>query len=117
MNQYKKPGLESLTTRQLLTRRKRLAARLWDLNLVLTGSLVQQTRRCGKAGCRCATGAPHGPYTYLSVNTGGKPRLRYVPSDLVAAVTRRLTATASLEAALAEISAINIELLARRELD
>lgn len=117
MNQHKKPDLESLTTRQLLTRRNRLAARRLDPNLMLAGSLVEQTRRCGKAGCRCTAGDPHGPYTYLSVNTGGKPRLRYVPSDLVTAVTRRLTATAAIEAVLTEISAINTELLARRELD
>lgn len=117
MRQHKNIDLGSLTTRQLLARRKRLAARLWDLNVVLSGSLVEQSRRCGKAGCRCAAGDLHGPYTYLSVNAGGKARLRYVPSGLVAVVTRRLTATASLEAVLAEISELNTELLARRELD
>jgi hypothetical protein len=43
--------------------------------------------------------------------------LRYVPKDLVEVVTRRLTATAALHTLLAEVSAINTELLARRELD
>jgi hypothetical protein len=116
MSQHK-TGLAQLTARQLTARRRRLARRLVDLNVVLAGTLVTQTRRCGKAGCRCATGDPHGPYTYLSSGVAGASRLRYVPADLVTAVTRRLAATAVLEALLAEISAINTELLARRELD
>jgi hypothetical protein len=88
-----------------------------DLGVVLAGSLVTQSRRCGKAGCRCATGDPHGPYTYLSSSVDGAVRLRYVPKELVEVVGRRLAATAALHALLAEVSAVNTELLARRELD
>ena len=117
MSKHKASELAHLTTRQLMARRRRLAERLVDLNVVLAGTLVTQSRRCGKAGCRCAAGDPHGPYTYLSSGADGASRLRYVPADLVTAVTRRLTATAALEALLAAISAINTELLARRELD
>ena len=40
----------------------------------------------------------------------------YVPADAVDAVTRRVQATGRLDTALAEISAINLELLARGEL-
>lgn len=83
---------------------------------VLAGSLVEQTRRCGKPGCRCAEGAPHGPYTYFAPKTGGRGRLRYVPSGLVAAVRVHLGRAEQVDVALAEISAINAELLARREL-
>jgi len=117
MNKHKTAGLGQLSTRQLRVKRQRLARRVLDLNVVLSGSLVTQARRCGKAGCRCAAGDPHGPYTYLSSGTDGAVRLRYVPRDLVEVVTRRLTATAALHALLAKISAINTELLARRELD
>lgn len=117
MKQHKTTDFGQLSTRQLTARRRRLARRLLDLNVVLMGSLVTQSRRCGKAGCRCAAGDTHGPYTYLSGGGDGAPRLRYVPADLVDVVRRRLTATAALHALLAEISAINIELLARRELD
>jgi hypothetical protein len=60
---------------------------------------------------------PHGPYAYLSSAGGGAARLGYVPNEQVEAVTRRLSATAAPHALLAEISAINTELLARRELD
>ena len=47
----------------------------------------------------------------------GAARLRYLPAALVAAVRGHLSATAAIDAGLAEISAINTELLARRELD
>ena len=57
-----KNDLTGLSTRVLRGRRRRLAARLGDVEAVLAGSLVEQTRRCGKPGCRCAGGDPHGPY-------------------------------------------------------
>jgi hypothetical protein len=117
MNQHKTSDFGQLSTRQLVARRRRLAGRVLDLNVVLTGSLVSQSRRCGKAGCRCITGDPHGPYTYLSTSEGGGAGLRYVPAEQVKVVTRRLKQTAALRTVLAEISAINTELLARRELD
>jgi hypothetical protein len=111
-----KNDLSVLSTRALLTRRRRLAARLGDVEQVLDGSLVEQTRRCGKPGCRCAEGEPHGPYAYFAPKTAGRGRSKYVPSSLVAAVRARLVRGEEVEAALAQISAINAELLARREL-
>lgn len=115
MNQHK-ADLAGLSTAALLARRRRLAARLGDVEQVLAGSLVEQTRRCGKPGCRCAEGEPHGPYVYFVPKTAGRGRLRYVPASLVAAVRARLVRGEQVAAVLAEISAINAELLARREL-
>ncbi len=43
-------GLAGLPTRRLLSRRRALAARLGSAEQVLSGSLTEQTRRCGKAG-------------------------------------------------------------------
>jgi hypothetical protein len=111
-----KNDLSRLSTRTLLARRQRLAARLGDVEQVLAGSLVEQTRRCGKPGCRCAEGEPHGPYAYFAPKAAGRGRSKYVPSSLVAAVRARLARGEQVEAVLAEISAINAELLARREL-
>lgn len=110
-------GLEKLTSAQLRARRRRLAARLSDPQVVLAGSLVSQSRRCGKAGCRCAEGEKHGPYTYFSARVGGAARLRYVPAALLNVVRRRVKQTEVFEAVIAEIAAINLELLTRRELD
>jgi Family of unknown function (DUF6788) len=115
MNQHKN-DLSGSSTAALLARRRRLAARLGDVEQVLAGSLVEQTRRCGKPGCRCAEGDPHGPYAYFAPRTGGRGRTRYVPSGLVTAVRARLARGEQVETVLAEISAINAELLARREL-
>ncbi|MFL6147508.1 MAG: DUF6788 family protein [Pseudonocardiaceae bacterium] len=37
--------------------------------------LVEQTRRCGKPGCRCAEGNPHGPYVYFGAKTVGRSHI------------------------------------------
>jgi hypothetical protein len=54
-----------------------------------------------------------GPYVYLQV----AGRLVYVPAALAEAVRARVEVSARLRGQLEEISAINLELLARRELD
>ena len=111
-----KTDWSSVSTRTLLDRRRRLVARLGEAELLLTGSLVEQTRRCGKAGCRCAEGEPHGPYVYFAPKTAGRGRLRYVPAALLDVVGRCVHTGTEIEAVLAEVSAINTELLGRREL-
>jgi hypothetical protein len=112
MNKYKNE-LRSLTSEQLRSRRDRLAASLPGAAGFLAGSLAEQRRRCGKEGCRCAQGELHGPYAYLSV----AGRMVYVPAVLAEAVRARLAGSARLREALEEISAVNLELLTRRELD
>lgn len=107
-----------LSTRDLLARRRRLARCLGDLEHVLLGSLVEQMRRCGKPGCRCESAAPqdtHGPYAYLTPRRGWRG-MKYVPGALVGSVQACLRQGEHVEAVLAEISAINVELLARRAL-
>lgn len=90
-----------------------LAARLPDAGGFLAGSLVEQRRRCGKEGCRCAQGELHGPYEYLQV----AGHLVYVPAALAPAVRDHLQVAEAVAGLLEEISAVNLELLARRELD
>ena len=111
-----KNDLHGLSTRQLLSRRRAAASRLGDVEEVLAGTLAEQARRCGRPGCRCAGGEPHGPYLYFSPRQAGRGRLRYVPAPLAQVVRRYLRRGEQAEAVLAEISAINAELLARREL-
>src|SRR3954471_17783772 len=72
----KTSDLAGLTVRALRARRRRLAEGLSDVEALLRGTVVTQRRRCGKAGCRCADGQLHGPYTYLSVpRPWGVPRI------------------------------------------
>jgi hypothetical protein len=112
MNAHKNAGLRELTTPQLRSRRAALVAALPPVDGVLHGTLVEQHRNCGKEGCRCRRGEPHGPYVYLQV----AGRLLYVPSGLAEVVRAHVEVSERLRDALAEISAINLELLARREL-
>jgi hypothetical protein len=112
MNRNKNPELGGLSTPQLRTRRDRLVASLPQAGAFLAGSLVEQRRKCGKEGCRCTQGELHGPYVYLQV----AGRLLYVPSALADMVRSDVEISQRLREALAEISAINMELLARREL-
>jgi hypothetical protein len=115
MNAHKN-DLRGLSTRQLLARRHAAAARLGDVEQVLAGTLTGQGRRCGRPGCRCADGELHGPYAYFTPLPAGRGRARYVPAALAGVVRRYLRRGTEVEAVLAEISAINAELLARREL-
>jgi hypothetical protein len=115
MNTHKE-DLGSLSTRQLLARRRAAAARLGDVERVLAGTLTEQARRCGRPGCRCTSGEPHGPYAYFTPRPAGRGRARYVPKSLAGVVRRYLRRGGEVEGVLAEISAINAELLARREL-
>lgn len=110
---HKNPGWERLATAELRSRRAALLAALPRAGGLLPGELVEQHRSCGKERCRCTRGEPHGPYVYLRV-TG---RLIYVPAGLADAVRARVGTSRRLREMLEEISAINLELLARRELD
>ncbi len=116
MNNHKN-DLALMSTRRLLARRRALANRLGPVEEVLAGTLAEQTRQCGKAGCRCAGGEPHGPYAYFTARPQGRGRAKYVPAGVVEVVRRYLQRSEQVETALAEISAINAELLARRVLE
>jgi len=116
MNAYKN-HFARMPAEQLRARRRALAEQLGDVEHVLAGSLAEQPRRCGRPGCRCADGEPHGPYAYFTPRPGGRGRARYVPAALAGAVRRYLQRGTEVEAALAEIAAINAELLTRRELE
>jgi hypothetical protein len=111
-------SLVELSSRQLRARRRRAFGRLPDLQGYLAGSLVEQSRRCGKERCRCARGELHGPYVYLSVGkAAGRRSMVYVPEALARLVRQKVIASEQAGRLLAEISAINLELLSRRELE
>jgi hypothetical protein len=103
---------------ELRRRRRRLALTLKeDPEATLQGALVTQGRRCGKAGCRCTQDELHGPYVYVALARPRRgSRLLYVPETLRAVVRQKIAMTARVAAALAAISEINLELLARRAL-
>jgi hypothetical protein len=108
--------LSGLSLRQLRDRRRRIARQIPDLEVLIAGSLQAQRRRCGKEGCRCARGELHGPCLYLSLRAGGRTRMLCVPAGLAGEVRQAVAASAGVRAVLAEISAINLELLRRGRL-
>ena len=106
-----------MSVRQLLARRRALAARLGGVQQVLSGSLAEQARRCGKAGCRCAAGEADTARTPSSPRGLRAAAGRGTSRAALAGGRAPLPAHGEeVEAVLAEISAINAELLARREL-
>jgi hypothetical protein len=46
------------------------------------GSVVMEKICCGKLGCRCLSGALHGPYPYLHYYSNGKIKRRYLSKAL-----------------------------------
>src|SRR5215210_5521811 len=96
------PG--SMTTRQLRARRGPLARSLPVVEGLIAGSGVEQARRCGKEGCRCATGQAHGPYTYVVLpRSGGRARTVYIPASAAEAVRRGAATSTQVRAALAQV--------------
>src|SRR6266566_8099442 len=111
MSTHKNAELARLSTIELRERRDHLVAALPRADALLPGALVEQHRNCGKEGCRCTRGQPHGPYVYLQV----AGRLTYVPAALAEAVRARVEVSGQLRSLLQQISQINLELLSRRE--
>ena len=68
--------------------------------LMLRGSLIVLRRRCGKPGCRCATGEPHATPA-LSYSVEGKTRMLTLGgvdlSEVEAGIARYEAARAELE--------------------
>ena len=90
MDAHKK-DLAGMPSEELLAWRGELASRaLEEVEHVLAGSLSEQSRRCGKAGCRCADGELHGPYAYFTPRPAGRGKARYVPASQEEAVRRCL---------------------------
>jgi len=109
--------LGALSVGELRRRRRQLARTLQDPEATVQGALVTQGRRCGKAGCRCTQGELHGPYVYVALpHARGGSRLLYVPEEFREVVRQKIAMTKRMATALAAISAINLELLARRAL-
>lgn len=109
--------INELSVRQLLARRRRLAAGLSEPERTLRGVLLSEGRRCSSEGCRCRRGELHGPYSYLAVYADGRSRTIYVPAGAQVACEAHVAVTQRNEALLAEISQINLELLRRRALE
>jgi hypothetical protein len=96
-----------------LRQRKYSLVRRFGLPENLVGGCLSQThRRCGKPNCHCVQGQGH-PMWSITFSHRGKRRVERVPDEWVEELERAVLATQDYMAALKEVMAINIELLAQ----
>lgn len=50
------------------------------------GILIVKFVNCGKKGCKCQRGEPHGPYVYRQYYEKGKKKQHYVPKKEVSKI-------------------------------
>lgn len=84
---------------------------------LVRGSVVTRRRRCGKPGCRCASGEQLHESVVLTYSQHGKTKMVQLPADQVAAVRAGTEAyraeKARLEALAADGLAALLDRLAR----
>lgn len=101
---------------RLAARRRKLEKNLSLLGPVLRASLIERFTRCGKGGCKCMRGEPHGPAYYLTVSYAkGKTRQVYVAKDVKPIAEAWVRNYHQAVAVLEEISSINLELIRLKE--
>jgi hypothetical protein len=107
--------LRKATVADLQNKKTCLLQNLPPLSGLVRASFVKQFLTCGKKNCRCRRGFKHGPFFYL-VQAAGGGRVR---KFLLKTPGQRKQARAGIAAhlkiqrRLAELSAINTELLRR----
>ncbi len=98
----------------LRARRRRVLAGLPPLEEILRGSVFVRSLRCGKAGCRCASGEGHRA-AYLSVTLpGGRTEQISLPPDLVLTAEQWVNNYRAWWRAIEDLSAINRQVLRQR---
>lgn len=96
--------------RKLQARRNKLLAGLRLPAEGLPGSLVQSRRRCRSEGCHCHEGEGHLSWT-LTFMVERSKRVEHIPNELVDAVRRRVEEGKAYKSGVAELMAINAQLL------
>jgi len=98
----------------LQSRRQAVLAALPPLEEILRGSVFIRSLRCGKAGCRCASGEGHRA-VYLSVTLpGGRTEQISLPPELARTAKQWVKNYALWWRAIEELSAINRQVLRQR---
>ena len=108
MKWFKARGADAARLRQ---RKFALIREFGILENFLLGSLVVTYRRCGKPTCHCASGKGH-PMWQLTYMVDGRKRVEAIPKDWAVALLRLVEQGREYKKALAEVGAINAQLLA-----
>lgn len=101
---------QPLSPARLRQRRQTLLARLALPPDALPGSLALTHRRCGKPSCHCADSQGH-PLWSLTFMDQRRKRVERIPDDWVDSVHPRVEAGRKFKETVAELFAINAQLL------
>ena len=109
---YSPMNIEQLLAhiRELQARRKQLLAGLQLPPEALPGSLAESRGCCGSPGCHCHQDGGHLSWT-LTFMVDRKKRVEHIPTELVDAVQERVAQGKAYKEAVAELMAINAQLL------
>lgn len=95
----------------LESRRRQLLTRVALPPDGLPGSLALSHRRCGSPTCHCHTDPQGHPSWTLTFMADGRKRVVHVPTDMVAEVRARVDTGNAFKNAVAEVLAINAQLM------
>jgi hypothetical protein len=97
--------------------RQKLIEFLAQGNLVLPGSLVERTVRCGKTNCRCHAEPPelHGPYIQWSYTRENKRFTRWLSAEQEERYRPRINAARQLRELVSDLERLEIHSVERAE--
>lgn len=95
----------------LIGHRNRLRTKLLNRLDVMTGSIVESYRTCGKPGCKCQEGEKHGPYYLLTWSEGGRTKTCHIPKEKLPDVKRMTQNYQEAREALRKLGEINRRLV------
>jgi len=95
----------------LLAKRRKLFGKLVKLTEMVNGNVIQIYRRCGKPGCKCATGEKHGPAQVLHFKEEGRSQMVYLPRGSVTECRRRRTQYDRFKGLTKQILSVNRQIL------
>jgi hypothetical protein len=74
-------------------------------------SLVESYLPCGKKGCRCKRGFPHGPYYCLTQHRKGKTKNIYIPKEHLERISPLAERYKTYETSLTRVRNLNQQIL------
>jgi len=103
-------GSLKLRVHSRLKEQRLLVQSLLRLRKQLQGSLFTRYGRCGKTGCACREGQPHGPYYVLSNRSGGAGSFAYLDKAQVGRVRDLVRRHREFRSGLRRLQRLNREL-------
>jgi hypothetical protein len=105
-------SIQQTSENTLRARILKRAKRLGESGVSVGGSLTRTLRKCGKAGCRCASDPDGRHEAYLLTwKEQGKTRAAYVPVDMIKEVSSWVKERQKIKELLAEMDSLAVAML------